>query len=51
MKWIEKKGKNMNAFEVYNDFDQMYNHLPSIDQMFLEGDKILYFLKGGECKR
>ena len=45
MKWIEKKGKNLNALGVYNEFDQMYNRLPSTDQMFLEGDKVLYFLK------
>ena len=45
MKWIEKKRKNMNALRVYNEFDQMYNRLPSTDQMFLEEDKVLYSLK------
>ena len=27
MKWIEKKGKNMNTSGVYTEFDQMYNRL------------------------
>ena len=50
MKWIEKKRKNMNALRVYNEFDQMYNRLPSTDQMFLEEDKVLYFLKAVDVK-
>ena len=29
MKWIEKKRKNMNVLRVYDEFEQMYNHLPS----------------------
>ena len=51
MKWIEKKTrKNMNALGVYNEFDQMYNRLPRTDQIFLEGDKVLYFLKTVDMK-
>ena len=40
----------MNALRVYNEFDQMYNRLPSTDQMFLEEDKVLYFLKAVDVK-
>ena len=36
MKWIEKKGKKMNALGVYNEFDQMYNHLPKPTKCFLK---------------
>ena len=50
IEWIVKKGKNMNALGVYNEFDQMYNHLPSTDQMFLKGDKVFYFLKAMDVK-
>ena len=50
MKWIEKKRKNMNALGVYNKFDQMYNRLTRTDQIFLEGDKVLYFLKVVDVK-
>ena len=45
MKWIEKKGTNVNTSGVYTKFDQMYNRLPRTDQTLLEGDKVLYFLK------
>ena len=50
MKWIEKKGKNMNTSGVYTEFDQMYNCLPETDQTLLEGDKVLYFLKAVNAK-
>ena len=35
----------MNALGVCNEFNQIYNRLPGTDQMFLEGDKVLYFIK------
>ena len=50
MKWIEKKRKNMNALGVYNKFDLMYNRLSSTDHIFLQGDKVLYFLKAVDMK-
>ena len=45
MKWIEKKIKKMSASRVYEEFDQMFNRLPTTDQVLLEEDKSLYFLK------
>jgi hypothetical protein len=32
MNWIKKKGKNLCTSGVYTEFDQKYNHLPSVDQ-------------------
>ena len=50
MKWIEKKNKKMSASRVYNEFDQMFNRLPTADQVLLEEDKSLYFLKAVDIK-
>ena len=50
MKWIEKKNKKMSASRVYNEFDQMFNRLPTADQVLLEEDKSLYFLKAVDMK-
>ena len=40
----------MSASRVYNEFDQMFNHLPTTDQRLLEEDKSLYFLKVVDMK-
>ena len=50
MNWIEQKEKNMCAFRVYAEFDQMYNLLPTADQRLLDGDKVLLFLKVVDTK-
>ena len=50
MKWIEKKNKKMSASRVYDEFDQMFNHLPAMEQVLLEEDKTLYFLKAVDMK-
>jgi hypothetical protein len=50
MNWIEKKGKNLCVSGAYAKFDQMYNRLPSADQRFLDGDKVLLFLKAVDTK-
>ena len=50
MKWIEKKNKKMSASRVYDEFNQMFSHLPAMDQALLEEDKTLYFLKVVDMK-
>ena len=50
MKWIEKTNKKMSASRVYNEFDQMFNRLLTADQVLLEEDKSLYFLKAVDMK-
>ena len=50
MKWIEKKNKKMSASRVYDEFDQMFSRLPATDQVLLEEDKPLYFLKAVDIK-
>ena len=50
MKWIEKKNKKMSALRVYDEFDQMFSHLPNTDQVLLEEDKTMYFLKAMDMK-
>ena len=50
MKWIEKKNKKMSASRVYDEFDQMFSRLPNTDQVLLEEDKTLYFLKAVDMK-
>ena len=50
MKWIEKKDKKMSASRVYDEFDQMFSRLPATDQVLLEEDKTLYFLKAVDMK-
>ena len=50
MKWIEKKNKKMSASRVYDEFDQMFSRLPATDQVLLEEDKTLYFLKAVDMK-
>ena len=50
MKWIEKKNKKMSASRVYNEFDKMFNHLPTVEQVLLQEDKSLYFLKAVDMK-
>ena len=50
MKWIEKKNKKMSALRVYDEFDQMFSHLPATDQALLEEDKTLYFRKAVDMK-
>ena len=50
MKWIEKKNKKMSASRVYDEFDQMFRRLPATDQVLLEEDKTLYFLKAVDIK-
>ena len=49
-KWIEKKNKKMSALRVYDMFDQMFGRLPATDQVLLEEDKTLYFLKVVDIK-
>ena len=31
MKWIEKKNKKMSASRVYDEFDEMFSHLPATE--------------------
>jgi hypothetical protein len=50
MKWIEKKNKKMSASRVFDEFDQMFDRLPTKDQVLLEEDKSLYFLKAVDMK-
>ena len=50
MKWREKKNKKMSASRVYDEFDQMFSRLPNTDQVLLEEDKTLYFLKAVDMK-
>ena len=50
MKWIEKKNKKMSVSRVYDEFDQMFRRLPATDQVLLEEDKTLYFLKVVDIK-
>ena len=50
IKWIEKKNKKMSALRVYDEFDQMFSHLPATDYVLLEEDKTLYFLKAVDIK-
>ena len=42
---IKLKNKKMSASRVYDEFNQMFSHLPTTDQALLEEDKTLYFLK------
>ena len=35
----------MSASTVYDEFDQIFGRLPTTDQLLLEEDKTLYFLK------
>ena len=44
MKCIEKKNKKMSTSRVYNEFDQTFSLLPTMDQSLLEY-KTRYFLK------
>ena len=50
MTWIEKKNKKMSTSRVYDEFDQMFSHLPSIEQALLEEEKTLYFLKSVDMR-
>ena len=50
MKWIEKKNKKMSASRVYNEFNQMFSRLPATDQVLVEEDKTIYFLKAVDMK-
>ena len=50
MKWIEKKNKKMSAPRVYDKFDQVFSRLPAMDQVVLEEEKTLYFLKPVDAK-
>ena len=40
----------MSASRVYNEFDQMFCRLANTDQVLLEEDKTLYFLKAVDMK-
>ena len=40
----------MSASRVYDEFDQMFSRLPNKDQVLLEEDKTLYFLKAMDMK-
>ena len=46
MKWIEKKNKKMSTSSVYDEF----SGIPAMDQVLLEEDKTLYFLKAVDVK-
>ena len=36
--------------QMYDEFDQMFSRLPNTDQVLLEKDKTLYFLKAVDMK-
>ena len=40
----------MSASRVYDKFDQMFSRLPNTDQVLLEEDKTLHFLKSVDMK-
>ena len=40
----------MSALRVYDEFEQMFSHLPATNQVLLEEDKTLYFMKVVDMK-